>query len=101
VTGTAFEAATTSISISGMVKTPAGVGVCGVTMQLNGNKQERIVTAGDGTYAFTGLNAGSYSVQPANIAGCEFTPNVVNLNNITTSQTQNFTISGSSCNPPS
>src|SRR5262245_40294699 len=82
--------------ISGRV-TKNGIGIPGVTVTLAGSKSMATTTDWNGNYAFYGLSNGSYSVRPTKTS-CSFAPDVVNLNNLTTSVTQNFTASGSSCN---
>lgn len=82
--------------ISGRV-TKSGVGIPGVTVTLAGAKSMATTTDWNGNYAFFGLSNGSYSVRPTKTS-CAFTPDVVNLNNLSSSVTQNFTAAGASCN---
>ena len=81
--------------ISGRV-TKSGAGIPGVTVTLAGSKWIETTTDWNGNYTFFGLANGSYSVRPTK-TGCGFTPDVVNLNNLATSVTQNFAASGSAC----
>ena len=90
------SALTTTLGVSGKVQTASGTPVAGVTVTLSGNVRKQQTTGSNGQYAFTGLLAGSYSVRPTR-TGCGFSPDVVNLNNLKTSVTQNFTASGSAC----
>lgn len=91
----AGEQALSGIVINGRV-TRSGVGIPGVTVTLAGSRSIQATTDWAGNYAFYGLANGSYSVR-ATRAGCSFTPDVVNLNNLAASTTRNFTASGSSC----
>lgn len=95
-TTTEESAVTAAITISGRVATAAGLAIVGIGVQLNGSKQATSVTDANGAYQFAGLAPGSYSVRP-NSAPCSFTPDVVNLNNLTTSVTQNFVGAGAGC----
>jgi hypothetical protein len=88
------RSAITQITISGKV-TSGSAGVAGVPVRLNGQSQATSITSSTGSYSFT-INPGSYSVRPEK-TGCSFSPDVVNLNNLTKSVTQNFTASGSGC----
>jgi len=90
------SALTATLTISGRVQTAGGASVSGVTVTLAGKVWKQLTSASDGTYFFTGLAAGSYSVRPTRV-GCAFSPDVVNLNNLKASVTQNFTASGSAC----
>src|ERR1044071_639045 len=90
---TEIDRALTTISISGRVTDANGLGLAHVTVTLSGNVQTTKQTDGQGSYAFTGLNPGSYSVRPT-LNGCSFQPDVVNLNNLATSSVQDFGGSG-------
>lgn len=90
------SALTASITISGRLATAAGLPIVGITVQLNGSKQATSVSDSNGAYQFAGFAPGSYSVRP-DPSVCSFTPDVVNLNNLTTSVTQNFVGSGAQC----
>jgi para-nitrobenzyl esterase len=85
-----------SLSVSGTITDANGNPLAGVTIQLSGSSQATATTDASGTYAFTGLSAGSYSVQPS-LSGCSFTPSVANLNNLTASATADFSGQGASC----
>ncbi len=61
-------------------------------MVLAGTSEGRAITDGDGNYSFTGLGYGSYAVRP-NEGGCNFAPDVVNLNNLGGPAVQNFSTS--------
>ncbi|HEX3905581.1 MAG TPA: carboxypeptidase-like regulatory domain-containing protein [Polyangia bacterium] len=88
--------ALSSITISGQITDASGLGLVNVTVALNGSSQSSKKTDAQGNYAFTGLNPGSYSLQPA-LGGCSFLPDVVNLNNLTASTVQGFAGSGATC----
>ena len=92
----AQSALTGTLSISGRVRTDAGVGVAGVTVTLSGKVWSPQTTGTDGGYAFAGLLPGSYSVRPTR-DGCAFSPDVVNLNNLKVNTVQSFTASGNAC----
>jgi hypothetical protein len=85
-----------TITISGKVASSAGVGIQGVTVTLSGKVWSPGLTDANGNYSFKGLTAGSYSVRPTK-TNCGFSPDVVNLNNLTRSVVQNFVASGSGC----
>jgi len=85
-----------NIVISGTVKDSSGNGIAGVTVTLAGSASTTRQTGPTGAYSFSGLSAGSYSVR-ATKSNCGFSPDVVNLNNVTASKVQNFTGSGSGC----
>jgi hypothetical protein len=76
-------------SITGRVLGPNGAPVPGITVILAGTSEGRAVTDGGGNYAFTGLSYGSYAVRP-NTPGCSFSPDVMNLNNLSWGAVQNF-----------
>jgi hypothetical protein len=90
------EAVAGSISISGAIFDAKGNPLSGVTVHLGGGAQSTVTTGASGTYAFNGLAAGSYSVQPS-LSGCSFVPSAVNLNGLTASTVVNFDGSGSAC----
>ena len=81
------------LAISGHVTSIQGAPVAGITVTLAGSREGRIVTDGSGYYVFPGLAPGSYSVRPTG-GGCAFAPDVVNLNNLDRSITQNIVVSG-------
>ena len=78
------------ISIMGRVVDRWGRPVPGVSIVLAGTSEARVLTDGDGRYAFTGLQPGSYAVRPTE-PRCGFGPDVINLNNLGTNAVQNFT----------
>jgi hypothetical protein len=80
-----------SLTVSGHV-TSAGSPVAGVKVAFNGTAQGFRFTDTTGAYTFF-ANPGSYSVTPSEACN-SFTPNVANLNGITTSKTQDFQGSG-------
>lgn len=86
----------TSLTLRGKVTTASGVALPGIKVSLSGKKASETTTDAGGNYTFSGLAAGSYSLRPSK-ASCGFSPDVVNLNNITSSRTQNFVGSGSGC----
>jgi hypothetical protein len=82
------------VAISGRVTTAQGVAVPGITVTLAGSREGRVVTDGAGYYFFGVFPPGSYSVRPS--GPCAFSPDVVNLNNLYSSITQDFIASGCS-----
>jgi hypothetical protein len=84
------------ITISGTAKTAGGVAIVGNPVRLSGKIVADTVTDSAGAYRFTGLFAGSYSVRP-DPTRCSFTPDVVNLNNLSASVVKNFVGSGANC----
>src|SRR6476660_6187577 len=72
---------TGTLSIMGTIFDARGNPLSGVTVRLAGSRQASAMTGANGTYAFTMLGAGSYSVQPT-LSGCTFAPSVVNLNGL-------------------
>lgn len=84
-----------SLTLSGVV-TSAGHPVPGALVTFSGSAQGFRYADETGAYSFL-VNPGSYSIQVS--GGCEsYSPNVVNLNNLTTSKTENFVGSGN-CPP--
>jgi hypothetical protein len=60
-------------SVSGTVRTPAGLPIAGVIMGLSGAVTKTVLTDTAGNYSLTGLPNGSYTVTPSR-AGLAFTP---------------------------
>lgn len=89
-------ATTGSLTIKGVV-TSGGLPVPGALVSLNGSAQGSRVTDETGAYSFS-VKVGSYQVQASGATCASYTPGVVNLNNVKTSQTQNFQATG--CPPP-
>ena len=78
-------------SISGRVRDLAGNGMSGVTMTLSGSTSGAMVTASDGSYAFTNLPAGgNYTVTPS-LAKFMFSPPSSTSNNLSSNRVINFT----------
>ncbi len=96
--GTAFGTPPppTPLSISGRVTNANGVGIVGVSLQINGNAQGTVLTDGAGNYAFGGLTPGSYSLT-LSAASCTLAPSSPSFNNIAASVVQNFAASGAGC----
>ncbi|HAX93048.1 MAG TPA: hypothetical protein DCY25_03710 [Bacteroidales bacterium] len=60
--------------LSGAVRTSGSIAISGVTMNLTGLKSATTTTGSNGTYGFTGITNGAYTVTPSK-TGCIFTPN--------------------------
>jgi hypothetical protein len=90
----ATGATTGSLTVSGKV-TSSGAPVPGVLVSLAGGAQGFRITDETGGYSFA-VNSGSYSLKLSGPC-TSFTPDVTNLNNIKTSQTENF--QGTNCPP--
>ena len=92
VTGVNFTMTLTTFSISGTV-TLGATGLGGVTMTLSGAANRTTTTAADGTYSFTGLVNGGYTVTPS-LSGYVFTPGNRPVNIAGANVTgQNFSVS--------
>ncbi len=63
-TGNGFAAAG-ALGISGIINTTTGAALGSVTVDLSGDKTDSTLTAGGGTYSFTDLEPGSYTVTPS------------------------------------
>lgn len=89
VTGVNFtSSAVPTYSISGTV---SGAVAAGVTINLTGTTTATTTTAADGTYSFSGLANGSYTVTPS-LAGYSFSPTSIAVTVSGASQTgKNFT----------
>ena len=74
-TGNDFTATIITYSISGTV---SGDVQEGVTITLSGGGTETTTSAADGTYSFTELNNGSYTVTP-NLTGYAFSPTSIDI----------------------
>ncbi len=84
-----------SLTIHGTV-TSAGHPVAGAKITVNGSTQGFRISDETGAYSFS-VNHGSYTVSASGACN-SYSPSIDNLNNITTSQTANFSGSGN-CPP--
>ena len=91
-TGAMNGALTISGTISGR-----GTPLAGAVVRLNGSAQGTRLTTATGTYSFS-VNPGSFSVS-VSAAGCTFSPEVRNLNNVAANTVVNFNGAGASCGP--
>jgi hypothetical protein len=98
--------AISTITISGNVVDATGFGVFGVTVTLAGSQDHAVITDQNGAFSFS-VPPGSYSVAasvtpgllPPGFVNCPaFSPQVINLNNLTSSAT-GLQILGSGQNP--
>lgn len=91
---------TSSLSISGRVLDQEGGGLPDVTVQVQcpqQNMSQTVQTDERGNYQFTGLPQGySYTVQ-SSLAGYSFTPTSQTINNMSASQTTDFTAAPLTC----
>ena len=76
-------------TISGKV-TENGVGLAGVTVALSGSKPGLRITDSNGNYSFELAGGGNYTITPS-IVGFTFGPASQTFNNLSASQTLNFT----------
>lgn len=74
VSGPTVTAAETPVyTISGRIRTDAGVGLNGVSVTVSGTVHRTTVTEGDGTYVVRELPAGAYTIVPS-LDGFTFDP---------------------------
>jgi hypothetical protein len=93
---TTQSALTGSLTISGVVSDTSGLPIFDIKITLNGTAQATAITDFQGRFSFS-VNPGSYSVSATGLCD-QFQPNVVNLNNLTASNTAvNFVGSGGGC----
>lgn len=78
------------ITISGRVVSLDNQLMSGVTITLAGSCESTTASGPNGTYSFKNLPPGSYSIR-AYTPNVSFTPDVYNMNNITSSQARDFT----------
>jgi hypothetical protein len=86
------SAVTANLSIVGRVALPGLLATPGITVRLTGAQQQTLVTDANGAFRFQ-VPPGSYSLRPSK-TGATFTPDVVNLNNLSASVIQDFTCAG-------
>src|SRR4051812_21387278 len=86
------SAVTANLSIVGRVALPGLLATPGITVKLAGAQTQTIVTDANGSFRFQ-VPPGSYSLRPSK-TGATFTPDVVNLNNLSASVIQDFTCAG-------
>lgn len=68
-----FEVATTAYYIRGYVRDSGGTGMGGVTIRLSGDTSETTVTETNGSYEFSNLSFGNYTLS-ASKSDCYFSP---------------------------
>jgi inhibitor of cysteine peptidase len=93
VAGANFTA-TALLSISGSVLTVGGAPFSGVTVNLSGASNGSTITRADGSYSFTGLQSGSYTLKPS-MTGCTFSPPSTTIILTKNATAQNFTATAS------
>jgi len=83
----------TNCTISGTVSFPgtlSGPPISGVTITLSGPSSPSTTTLANGSYSFTGLTGGTYTVTPS-LAGYTFSPSIASVTTTSTTTVQNFT----------
>ena len=81
-------AAATTYSISGAV---SGAATSGVTITLGGSSSGSVITGAGGTYSFSGLVAGNYTLTPS-LSGYTFAPTSITITALAANSTgNNFT----------
>jgi Carboxypeptidase regulatory-like domain len=86
------SAVVANLSIVGRVALPGLLATPGITVTLAGAQQQTVVTDANGAFRFQ-VPPGSYSLRPSK-TGATFTPDVVNVNNLSASVIQDFTCAG-------
>jgi hypothetical protein len=86
------SAVTANLNIVGRIALPGLLATPGITVTLSGGQQQTVVTDSNGAFRFQ-VAPGSYSLRPSK-AGATFTPDVVNLNNLSASTIRDFTCAG-------
>ncbi len=87
----------TTFTISGRVTDSGGNGIEAANLTLTGTVTTTTSTAQDGTYQFTNLAAGNYTITPSR-TGFTFTPAQTSFNSLNSNQTASF--SGQLTNAP-
>ena len=70
--------ATATYSILGAVSTSTGMAISGVTITLSGTSTGTTTTGSSGSYSFTGLSSGTYTITPS-LSGYTFSPSNIVL----------------------
>ena len=83
----------TTYSIAGQVVTPGNVPLSGVTVLLSGSSTGSATTDSSGNFSFNGLPAGGTLTVTPSLGGYTFSPTSQTFNNLSASQTANFTAS--------
>ena len=73
LTGCVGEMQNTAYSLSGRVVDSSGTGLADTVISLSGAQSESVTTKSDGSYRFTGLSSGNYTVTPSKTS-YSFTP---------------------------
>jgi hypothetical protein len=94
--GQTDQAVTGTVTISGQLTDAAGMPFANITVKLNGSKQATAITDFAGNYTFTVAAGGSYSLSASGTCA-KWTPEVVNLNNVTTNKVVDFAGAGGAC----
>jgi YD repeat-containing protein len=96
---TAMPASSTT-TISGVITSPGGQALSGVTVTLSGTQSQTTTSGSNGQYSFTVNTMGTYTVQPSK-SGYTFAPTTINLSGFVTPQTANFQALLGPASPPS
>jgi len=90
-TFTITQAGPTYYSISGTISASNGTAISGVTVTLSGTSTASATTGSSGSYSFTGLSTGSYTIIPG-MTGYTFSPSVTTVSISSANLTgENFT----------
>lgn len=75
-------------SVSGQVRTSSGLAVSGATLELasSSGQTEKLLSGADGSYTFTGLKSGNYTLKPSKLHW-EFNPASLSISSLSTNQT--------------
>jgi uncharacterized repeat protein (TIGR01451 family) len=84
-----FTATRNTFTISGRIRDNINTGLGGVTVTLSGTQSLSVLTAADGSYAFTNLMRGNYTVTPAR-DGFAFTPPARDFPNLAQNELADF-----------
>lgn len=68
-----FTSTQLKLAISGSISGENLAGLAGVTLKLSGAQSGSVTSKADGTYSFTGITSGNFTVTPS-LAGYTFTP---------------------------
>jgi len=90
-----------TIRISGHITDSNGRGIIGITLDLSGSEQGKVITGSDGSYSFIPTTVGDYLLTPSKEQNFyTFTPSTKRFSGLNDNQIANFTgLLSSSSNP--